>query len=72
MDLERRQKKFDQCWEERKLYDIGHQRYNVRDTVDAVNHWNQNVMVGGQIPETGEDATNLATVMIIESSGECG
>ena len=67
MDLERRQKNFDQQWEERKLYDIGHQRYNIRDTVDAVNHWNQNVMVGGQIPETGEDATNLLTVMMIES-----
>ncbi len=67
MDLEQKQKKFDQKWEERKLYDIGSQRYNVRDTVDAINHWNQNVMVGGVIPETGEDATNLLTVMMIES-----
>lgn len=67
MDLEMRQKRFDKQWEERKLYDIGHQRYNVRDTVDAINHWNQNVMVGGLIPETGEDGTNLLTVMIIES-----
>lgn len=67
MDLELRQKKFNKQWEERKLYDIGHQRYNVRDTVDAINHWNQNLIVGGLIPETGEDATNLLTVMIIES-----
>lgn len=67
MDLEMRQKKFNEQWEERKLYDIGHQRYNVRDTIDAINHWNQNVIVGGVIPETGEDATNILTVMMIES-----
>lgn len=67
MDLERRQKQFDKKWEERKLYDIGHQRYQVRDTVDAINHWNQNIIVGGLIPETGEDASNLLTVMMIES-----
>lgn len=67
MDLELRQKKFNEQWEERKLYDIGHQRYNVRDTVDAINHWNQNVIVGGVIPDTGEDASNILTVMIIES-----
>lgn len=67
MDLEMRQKKFDKQWEERKLYDIGHQRYNVRDTVDAINHWNQNIMIGGLIPETGEDGTNLLTVMMLES-----
>lgn len=67
MDLERRQKQFDKQWEERKLYDIGHQRYQVRDTVDAINHWNQNIIVGGLIPETGDDACNLLTVMMIES-----
>lgn len=67
MDLERRQKQFDKQWEERKLYDIGHQRYQVRDTVDAINHWNQNIIVGGLVPETGEDATNLLTVMMLES-----
>lgn len=67
MDLELEQKKQDRKWEERKLYDIGQQRYNVRDTIDAINHWNQNVMIGGCIPETGEDATNLMTVMMLES-----
>lgn len=67
MDLERMQEKNDRMWSERKLYDIGQQRYNVRDTLDAVNHWNQNIMVGGVIPQTGEDATNLVTVMMIES-----
>lgn len=72
MDLEMRQKKFDRQWEERKLYDIGHQRYNVRDTVDAINHWNQNIMIGGLIPETGEDGTNLLTVMMLESFRRMG
>ncbi len=67
MDLEKAQQENERKWAERKLYDIGQQRYNVRDTVDAINHWNQNVIVGGLIPESGEDATNLLTVMMIES-----
>jgi len=67
MDLEKAQMNQDKKWKERKLYDIGQQRYNVRDTIDAINHWNQNVVVGGVIPESGEDATNILTVMIIES-----
>ena len=67
MDLVMEQQKQEKKWEERKLYDIGQQRYNVRDTIDAINHWNQNVMIGGCIPETGEDATNLMTVMMLES-----
>lgn len=67
MDLEKAQADNERKWVERKLYDIGQQRYNVRDTLDAINHWNQNVIVGGVIPETGEDATNLLTVMMIES-----
>lgn len=67
MDLERLQKLNDQKWSERKLYDIGHQRYNIRDTVDAVNHWNQNIIIGGVRPENGADATNLMTVMMLEA-----
>ena len=35
MDLEMEQQKQEKKWEERKLYDIGQQRYNVRDTIDA-------------------------------------
>lgn len=54
-------------WRERKLTDIGQQRYNIRDKLDALNHWNQNVIIGGTIPQTGEDATNLLTCMILES-----
>ncbi len=67
MDLEIEQKKQEQKWEERKLYDIGQQRYNVRDTIDAINHWNQNVMIGGCDPKTGTDASNPVTVMMLES-----
>lgn len=67
MDLELEERKQEKKWRERTLYDIGQQRYNVRDTIDAINHWNQNVMIGGCIPETGEDATNLLTVMMLES-----
>ena len=54
MDLEMEQQKQEKKWEERKLYDIGQQRYNVRDTIDAINHWNQNVMIGGCIRKQGK------------------
>ncbi len=67
MDMDKARADNEKKWKERKLYDIGQQRYNVRDTLDAINHWNQNVIVGGVKPETGEDATNLLTVMMIES-----
>ncbi|MDR1541509.1 MAG: hypothetical protein LBU32_26655 [Clostridiales bacterium] len=67
MDLEAMQAANEKKWRERKLYDIGQQRYNVRDTVDAVNHWNQNIMLGGVIPGTGEDAVNILSVMMLES-----
>ena len=67
MDLEKAQQEQVNKWVERKLYDIGQQRYNIRDTLDAINHWNQNVIVGGVTADSGDDATNILTVMIIES-----
>ena len=67
MDIAAEARKEEQKWVERKLTDIGQQRYNIRDKLDALNHWNQNVIIGGTIPQTGEDATNLVTVMILES-----
>ena len=67
MDLALEERKEEQKWIERKITDIGQQRYNIRDRLDALNHWNQNVIIGGTIPETGEDATNLLTCMILES-----
>ncbi|HEY5584335.1 MAG TPA: pyruvate formate lyase family protein [Ruminiclostridium sp.] len=66
-DIEREQEENEKRWRERKLYDIGQQRYNIRDTIDATNHWNQNVVIGGLIPEDGRDATNILSVMILES-----
>lgn len=67
MDLEAESLKEERKWVERKLTDIGQQRYNIRDRIDAINHWNQNIIIGGTIPETGTDATNLLTCMILES-----
>jgi choline trimethylamine-lyase len=67
MELDRIQRENEEKWRMRSLTDIGQQRYNVRDTIDAVNHWNQNIIVGGVKPEDGSDATNYASVMIVES-----
>lgn len=67
MDLEAEAQKEEKKWIERKLTDIGQQRYNIRDRLDALNHWNQNVIIGGTHPQSGEDATNLLTSMILES-----
>ncbi len=60
------QEDYDRMWRERTLHDMGHQKYNVRDRLDAMIHWNQNFIVGG-CKRDGSDATNLATVMILES-----
>lgn len=66
-DMEREQAEHEKKWLNRKITDIGQQRYNIRDTIDATNHWNQNVVIGGLIPEDGRDATNLLSIMILES-----
>jgi choline trimethylamine-lyase len=39
---------------------------SARDSLDATNHWLQNVIVGGVTPE-GEDGTNALTYMLLES-----
>lgn len=67
MDLEAEARREESKWIERKITDIGQQRYNIRDRLDALNHWNQNIIIGGTIPSTGEDASNLLTSMILES-----
>ncbi len=66
-DMAREQEEHENKWRNRKIHDIGQQRYNIRDTIDATNHWNQNVVIGGLIPEYGQDATNILSVMILES-----
>jgi choline trimethylamine-lyase len=67
MDIESLRIAEERKWRGRKLTDIGQQRYNVRDAIDAVNRWLQNVVVGGVTSEEGSDATNLVSVMILES-----
>jgi formate C-acetyltransferase len=66
-ELERIQAENEKKWRNRKLTDIGQQRYNVRDNIDAYNHWNQNVMIGGVKPEDGSDAANYVTAMMLET-----
>jgi formate C-acetyltransferase len=66
-ELERIQAENESKWRNRKLTDIGQQRYNVRDNIDAYNHWNQNIMIGGVKPEDGSDATNYISVMMMET-----
>ncbi len=39
---------------------------SARDSLDATNHWLQNVIVGGVTPE-GEDGTNALTFLLLES-----
>ncbi len=41
-------------------------RLKSRDWIDAVNHWLQNVMIGGQTPD-GRDATNDLTYICLDS-----
>ncbi|GHV63749.1 glycyl radical enzyme [Spirochaetia bacterium] len=67
-EIERIQAENERQWRERKVTDIGHgQHYNVRDDIDAYNHWLQNIMIGGVKPEDGSDATNYITVMMLET-----
>jgi formate C-acetyltransferase len=67
MDVERIQDAYDLKWRGRKLTDNSQQRFNVRDSIDAYNHWLQNVVIGGVRPEDGSDATNFVSVMILDS-----
>ncbi|MFW5985326.1 MAG: pyruvate formate lyase family protein [Halanaerobiaceae bacterium] len=67
IDLEKAQKNKDESWKNRTPFDHNTQKENIRDNIDATNHWLQNVIVGGVKPEDGSDATNLATIMALES-----
>lgn len=66
-DWQATQEEYDRQWRERNIYDMGQQRYNIRDHLDATIHWNQNIIIGG-CKRDGSDAVNLTTVMILESS----
>ena len=67
LELERIQIEYEKKWKNRKLTDIRKERNNVRDSIDAYNHWLQNIMIGGVKPEDGQDATNFVTVLILEA-----
>lgn len=67
MDQQKIQQHLDKQWANRSPFDHSTQKYNVRDSIDATNHWLQNVIVGGVLPQDGKDATNLVTIMCLEA-----
>jgi formate C-acetyltransferase len=67
MDKEQVQQQFDRQWANRSPFDHSTQKYNVRDSIDATNHWLQNIIAGGVLSANGEDASNLVTVMCLEA-----
>lgn len=50
----------------RTRHDTSSQFGTERDSLDATNHWLQNIIVGGVTPD-GEDGTNLLTFLLLES-----
>ena len=54
-------------WAKRSAFDHSTQRFNARDSVDATNHWLQNVIIGGVNPRDGTDAVNPVTYMCLEA-----
>lgn len=67
IDAEKVQAANEKNWAKRSPFAHSTQKFNVRDSVDATNHWLQNVILGGVKPEDGSDAACLSTVMCLES-----
>jgi choline trimethylamine-lyase len=67
VDFAKEQENSNKKWSKRSPFDHSTQKYNIRDSIDATNHWLQNVIIGGIKPEDGSDATNLATIMCLEA-----
>ncbi len=67
IDIVKAQERNEQVWQKRSPFDHATQKYNVRDSIDATNHWLQNVIIGGVEPITGDDASNLLSLMILSS-----
>ncbi|MCL1793215.1 MAG: hypothetical protein FWG34_05040 [Oscillospiraceae bacterium] len=57
-------------WAKRSPFAHTTQKHNARDSVDATNHWLQNVIIGGVNPENGKDASNPVTYMCLEAFDE--
>jgi choline trimethylamine-lyase len=66
-DIVKAQENNNKNWSNRSPFAHSTQKYNVRDSIDATNHWLQNVLIGGVKLEDGSDATNLATIMCMEA-----
>lgn len=69
MDIDALEKQYKKRWENRSVFDFKYknqERFNVRDAIDATNHWLQNLMLGGVKPD-GHNGCNLMTVMMLES-----
>ena len=66
-DFEAANKNNEKNWAKRSPFDHSTQRANIRDSVDATNHWLQNVIIGGVKPSDGIDASNPVTYMSLEA-----
>jgi len=60
-------KRNEENWAARSPFAHSTQRFRARDSIDATNHWLQNVIVGGIDPENGKDASNPVTYMCLEA-----
>jgi len=67
IDVEETQKRNEAAWAMRSPFAHTTQRHNIRDNIDATNHWLQNVIIGGVLPKDGQDATNPVTYMCLEA-----
>jgi len=55
------------AWAKRFPFAHDTKRNNLRDGIDATNHWLQNVVIGGVKPEDGADASNPVTYMVLDA-----
>lgn len=69
MDKEKIQEANNKKWSNRSPFDHSTQKTNIRDSIDATNHWLQNIIIGGVRAEDGKDGTTLATLMCLEAFG---
>ena len=66
-DFDKANQNNEKNWAKRTPFDHSTQRTNIRDSVDATNHWLQNVIIGGVKPCDGTDASNPVTYMCLEA-----
>ena len=66
VDLIKAQEDRDKNWSNRTAF-MEQQHHNTRDTVDATNHWLQNIVLGGISPYSGKDSSNMLSLIMLES-----